>query len=1408
MDTPQFVEFMKMQQQMMAQLAKIAAGSSTTAATTSNSNIVQKFDNFDATKESYRNYIQRFKNYVELNKIDDNKDYCAKLLLNSIGADNFSVVTALAAPKATTELQYDELLELLEKHLAPKINVLVAQHKFLSKNQSEGQSVAKFVAALRADIIDCEFVCPCKCKASIADVFLRAQFIRGINDSGIREQLLMSSTLTFDDIVAKALVLEAAKVDARELAHTSTNAQNGDINKIYPNKQSSRSAYRQKPNVNYDELGISGLCMRCGRNNHFAKDCKTNRNKLKCASCNKTGHVAKVCISTLLADGPNAGPRVNPETNRLHTNQVQDGNDEYGIYRIIDVYQNDYSQSSSERYFANIFIEGKPVKFEVDSGSGYSFLPLGQFKALQLEKPLTSTNIVFRSYTQNTFIPEGKVKVNVKFNNRAISEYIYVVPDGCSALIGRTWIRNLGINLKELDDLNCNVLTTSSINCPNEMGQLMSEFKNVFDQRIGCVPNYKVSLQLRENATPVYTKERQIPYALTDRVNAELESLEKACIITKIANSDWGSPLVVIPKADGGIRLCVDYKVGVNQRLVDAHYPIRKLDQIFNSLRNSKYFCRLDLYKAYLHIQVDEASSEIQTISTHKGTFRMNRLSFGIKTAPSEFNRIIDQILRDVPKAESYFDDIVVHGATIDECKANLRACLRQLQQYDLHLNLSKCKFFEKEIEFLGHSIQFNKIQKLSSKIKAITEMPTPESAEDVRRFLGMVTYYARFIPNASTVTAPLRRLLQKNSTFKWTKECENAFNVLKKEIVSDRVLMPYNPELPVQLACDASPTGIAGVLSHIVNDEERPIAFASRSLTNAEQNYSQLDREALAIVYAIQHYHEYLYGRLFKLITDNQPLSRIFHQNAKLPQMTSSRLQRYAAFLTGYNYVVATKKSEDNVNADCLSRAPSSSGVNLKNRIDTEVHFICYSTINQINSSNLNFDAILEETEKDADLSKILKDMRNNSTMESDYTIDSGILFKGQRVVIPASLQKFVLEELHHTHIGITKMKQLARRYVYWVSIDRHIENFVRSCAACAVVKKNPPKVTLHPWEEPEENWQRIHIDYAGPYQGYYFLVVVDAKSKWAEVGMCSSAPTSSSTKEMLQNIFARNGYPDVMVSDNATIFKSDEFSSFCDNAGIFQKFIAPGHPATNGLAERNVQTLKQRLASMSSDTSAISIKLREILFKYRATPLQNGKTPSEQYLGRQIRTKLDTLKPKHLEKSTAPEISVRQLSEGDRVQSRCYTSNKSSWKYGVVVKKLGRLHYIVKLDEGMLIKRHLDQLRSTDVKSQNTQAGISDQGHERDQQLSYTPDVSTNLPPTDMPSSNSSAATPEGFGMSTETQDPSAPNELSETSIQQPVRPSKRLREIEATPHQQPIRSSKRQRNPPKYFQDYIEH
>ncbi|KAI8117633.1 hypothetical protein CVS40_10560 [Lucilia cuprina] len=545
-----------------------------------------------------------------------------------------------------------------------------------------------------------------------------------------------------------------------------------------------------------------------------------------------------------------------------------------------------------------------------------------------------------------------------------------------------------------------------------------------------------------------------------------------------------------------------------------------------------------------------------------------------------------------------------------------------------------------------------------------------------------MITYYSKFIPYVSTLTFPLRQLLEKNKKFVWTKECQEAFTNLKQEILKDRVLVPFNQSLPVVLVCDASPTGIAAVLSHIMDGEERPVAFISRALTKAERNYSQLDREALAIIFAIHKFFMYLYGREFTLITDIRPLFRIFHHNNKSPAMTSGRLLRYASFLQGFNYKIEHRKADDIVNVDCLSRAPIKEKPNSEHFIDEEVRIIQEQIVNQISTYSVTAITIANETDHDEELAKLKKDLVNGDNADPDYSIQNGIIFKANRVVIPAKLRTEILNELHHTHIGIVKMKQLARKYCYWKAIDSDIEQIVRSCSSCAKIRNSPPRVPVHSWEEPDENFQRVHIDYAGPFQNHYFLVLVDAKSKWPEIRLQRDAQNSEKTITLLQDIFFTHGLPQVMVSDNATIFQSDTFKSYCINNGIIQKFIAPGHPATNGLAERYVQILKRKLKAMEEDNSPLNIKVQEILLRYRANPLANGKTPSQLYLGRDLKIKLEAIRPIKHQKATVSLPVVRQFSVGDRVQVRCLVDFITKWSL-----------------IGFVLKRHINQMLKSDI-------------------------------------------------------------------------------------------------------------
>lgn len=1285
------------------------------------------FESFDGRNEKFSAYLDRFENYCELKNINENKKK-AQLLCSSIGKECYNNLAAFLGPdQPVKEIEYSDLVTHFLKMLSPTVSTVVAQHYFLNITQQPQQSISDFVATLKGNLKDCDFyvLCPsasCKRKISIADTFLRAQFIRGLKDNWIREQLLQdySDDKNFETLLKKATALEASRYESNQLTkpidrssdslehthrvtresrphHRNRNPQQPHArNNSRPSSphQGHRSpSHPRKHRVDYKALGINGFCLNCGRANHLSRDCRTDRQSLKCTACKRTGHVAKVCITTLLRNH-----RTHAVSSQNNTDEDQTSDNSYGVVRIEENLHR--IGSDTDKYMVTVQLNGKPQIFEVDSGARFSLLSETDFNNLNLGVPVESTPVSFRSYSDHIIKPKGKVTLSVSYKNKTLKNDLYIVPHGYEALLGRMWIRGLGINLDDIDHCrptlsrnpdNINMVSTA-------LHDILQRYSAIFEEKVGCAPNVTVKLHLREDAKPIFIKQRDVPFALRERVEKELKTLESQDIITPVATSDWGSPLVVIAKPDGGVRLCVDYKCGVNQRLVAANHPIRRIDEVLHSLRGSRFFCKLDLHKAYLHLKVDNEGSKIQTISTHMGTFRMNRLSFGIKTAPAEFNRILSQLLSGLTKVEAYFDDIICHGSTLEECTQNLIACLERLKTNDLHLNRGKCSFFKENIKYLGHVVSFNKIEKCPTKVLAVAQMPRPKNADELRRFLGLVTYYAKFIPDFSSTSYPLRCLLRKDVKFHWTAPAEASFLNLKSELCSDRVLTPFDPSKPVVLTTDASPTGIAAILSHEINGCEKPVAYASRSLTPAESNYSQLDREALAIVYAATHFFNYIFGKHFVLVTDNEPLTRIFHPNQSLPQMTSARLLRYASFLSGLDYTVRCKKGKDNENVDCLSRAPITPSHPQQITIDEEINALHAETIQQISSSAITVDTIIDATANDPELKVLLKELQN-SRKNSPYTVSSNMLFKSDRVVIPKSLQPAILEELHSSHLGITKMKQLSRRYVYWEGLDKDIEHIVKSCEACAKVRHNPPKAIVHPWDQPGDNWERVHIDFAGPINNLFLLMVVDAKSKWAEVRTLRDAPSSSSTTSLLDDIFSVHGYPCVMVSDNATIFKSGEFQQYCKTNGIFQKFSAPNHPATNGLAERNIQTLKRRLKATADEPGSLSDKLRSILFRYRATPLASGHSPAELYLKRRLRIRMDALLPNKkafipLNPSTS---RVRSLQVGERVQARIFQDNHDIWKFGTVTKKLGQFHYIVELDDGRSVKRHINQLISS---------------------------------------------------------------------------------------------------------------
>ncbi|XP_058064494.1 uncharacterized protein K02A2.6-like [Anopheles bellator] len=477
-----------------------------------------------------------------------------------------------------------------------------------------------------------------------------------------------------------------------------------------------------------------------------------------------------------------------------------------------------------------------------------------------------------------------------------------------------------------------------------------------------------------------------------------------------------------------------------------------------------------------------------------------------------------------------------------------------------------------------------------------------------------------------------------------WTTEADEAYQDIKEALISEQVLTPYDPALPLLLATDASQTGLGAVLSHrFPNGTERPIAYASCTMSKTEQRYPVIDKEALAIVWAVKKFFHYLYARKFTLITDHKPLTHILNPEKSLPTLCISRMANYADYLAHFNFDIVYKPTKQNTNADYCSRIPSQyngsevNNLSLQERGSGEDELERF-TVKQIQQLPVRADQIARETRKDQQLGTIVQLLEAGRNLassgykapEAKYSLVSKCLLFEHRVVIPKSLQQSILTDLHVGHIGVVKMKGLARSFVYWPGIDADIEKVAKSCTDCAQSLPAPPKFNSHHWEYPKGPWERIHIDYAGPVAGTMLLVVVDAYSKWVEVKTTTTS-TTAATISILAELFAAYGTPITVVSDNGPQFTAEDFKTFLDRSGVCHHTrSAPYHPSSNGQAERFVQTVKRALRAMGATSQDLHGKLQEFLQQYRKAPhAETGEAPAQLFIGRNIRSRLDLVRP-----------------------------------------------------------------------------------------------------------------------------------------------------------------------------------
>ena len=641
-----------------------------------------------------------------------------------------------------------------------------------------------------------------------------------------------------------------------------------------------------------------------------------------------------------------------------------------------------------------------------------------------------------------------------------------------------------------------------------------------------------------------------------------------------------------------------------------------------------------------------------------------------------------------------YLDDILVTGATEQEHLENLDTVLSRLETAGMRLKRNKCAFLLSAVEYLGHKISAKGLQPTDDKIQAIRRAPAPADVSQLKSFLGLVNYYCKFLPNLSNTLAPLYRLLQKKVKWNWGPEQQKAFQAAKGSLTSDSLLVHFDPAKKLILAADASPYGLGAVLSHRLSDgTDKPIAFASRTLAAAEKKYSQIEKEGLAIIFGVKRFHQYLFGRPFIIMSDHKPLKHLFSESQTTPTLASARLQRWSLTLGAYDYIIEYKPGHQHSNADMLSRL---------------------LVLDMLNSLPVTAEHIKQWTNRDTVLSRVRTmiqrgwqdsnetDLMPYQRRKNELSVHDGCVLWGCRVIVPPAGREKITQELHEGHPGVTRMKALARSFVWWPQLDKDIEELVKNCDDCQQSRHLPPVAPLQPWEWPQRPRVRVHADYAGPFMNKYFLILVDSHSKWIEVKPVNNA-TSTVTIDQLRSIFATHGIPEMLVTDNGSVFTSEEFEKFTKQNGIRHVKSAPYHPASNGLVERAVQTFKEFMKKMKS--GSIEANVSRFLLQYRITPHSTtGISPSEMLMGRRPRSCLDLIIPdiskrvigkQQIQKANHDHRGKqRTLNVGDSVNVRNFAATGDNWLPGSIVESLGPLSFCVKLSDGRLVKRHIGHI------------------------------------------------------------------------------------------------------------------
>jgi hypothetical protein len=1083
----------------------------------------------------------------------------------TLGSAATTLLTDLLAPVSLSDgsVTYVIIKSTLSTHLQGQKLEMAERAVFYTTQQRPGETVASFFSRLKKASEHCNFC------ASL-ETMLRDRLVLGCTSCEAKKKLLAIHPLSLKTVQDTLTIFEAVESAKGNMGMAETT----DTHFLDKGKKFQKSGEHSMKQQTKYSADSNRQCDRCGNSKCSGKKDECPAYGRRCTGCGKTNHFKKVCRQ--------------PTINAVHEEQVMH-----------------LSALPAHQIASHVTVQlgGKEAIMEIDTGAAATIISDHLWRSLG-SPTLSPSGKLFTAYDGHRIAPLGEWRCSVKYGDKVVDSatVTVVLSTKFHGLLGRDLLGVLSL----APSLNLHQSTAYPLPLP-----LMK------------VP--PASIQLVEGVSPTFSRARPVPLPLLDKVNQHIKDLESRGIIKPVTSSRFASPVVWVRKADGTLRMCVDFKQHINVCIKSDAYPLPAMETIFAGMENAQAFAKLDLKEAYWQIPLDRASREICTINTTKGLYQMTRLPKGMKNSSAIFQRIMEDILRDLKGVVIFQDDIFIHAPSRDCLARRVSSVLKRLEEKHVTINTEKSVMFSESLSFLGHLVTPKGIQPDPQIAEKILSCQPPRDRKELESFLGLINFFGKMIPKFAALSVPLNQLRRKDVPYAWSTVQQEAFDALLQSIASPEVLRSYSLSEEATLTTDASEAAIAGVLSQ----NGRPVMFISRMLTAAEKNYSNVEREGLAVVWSVLRLRQFLLGRHFTLVTDHQPLQTIYG-GSSLPKVASARLARWAITLQSFDYTVQYRPGSALPHVDAISRLRFNSDASAEEDIvinnvwsDAAIPEDLLQRVRALLPADKTAAAIIHrvKTQRWSDCSQRERPfLRARQTLR----VEDDMLFCGTRLFIPATMCKEVFDHAHQLHSGISSTLRHLSLNVWWPGMKRDVQNWVSSCSLCSQLRPRTAKDKNHwPVSAP---FERIHADWCYTHGVGNILLLVDASSGWIEA-FPQPHRTSSSIIAALSDLSSRFGVPKTFVTDNGPEFISEEVNQWCAANGVEKMESPPYHPASNGVAERGVQTVKRSLRAWKLDSTHLPFGdyLKRVLLHHRACcRRRDGRTPAEIVFGRTIRLPL----------------------------------------------------------------------------------------------------------------------------------------------------------------------------------------